>query len=164
MTAHRPASPLVRLAVISDCGRYRYRLYREWAKSERMPVLWVMLNPSTADANIDDPTIRRCMAFSKAWGYGAMWVGNLYAFRSTDPDALWTMGAQDAHGPENDAHLYAMACESAIAVCAWGAPGGKHVPLTLRCPGGLWHLGRTKHGAPRHPLYIKGTTPLEFWQ
>jgi hypothetical protein len=56
-------------AVISECGRYRYRLYREWAQSERMPIMWVMLNPSTADASIDDPTIRRCIAFSKAWGY-----------------------------------------------------------------------------------------------
>lgn len=152
-----------RAAVISECGRYRYRLYREWAPSERMPVLWVMLNPSTADASIDDPTIRRCIAFSRAWGYGALWVGNLYAYRSTDPAALWTMAADDARGPDNECHLYQMSCESALIVLAWGAPGGQTVPLSMLTPGGLWCLGKTKSGAPRHPLYVRGDTPLQEW-
>lgn len=146
-------------AVISECGKYRYRLYREWGRAEKKPLLWIMLNPSTADANVDDPTIRRCIGFSKVWGYGALWVGNLYAFRSTDPACLRYMGATEAHGPDNDRHLLAMSSESARIVCAWGAPGGTRVPLTLLSPGGLWCLGKTKHGAPRHPLYVKGDTP-----
>jgi len=160
MSEQAPTKELVRRAVISECGRYRYRLYREWAKSERMPVLWVMLNPSTADASIDDPTIRRCMAFSKAWGYGAMWVGNIFAIRSTDPSILADVGAEQARGPDNSRHVLAMCHESALVVCAWGVHGGTHIPSFLQCPGGLWHLGLTKGRAPRHPLYVKGSTEL----
>lgn len=147
-------------AVISDCGKYRYRLYREWAQTEKMPVLWVMLNPSTADASIDDPTIRRCIAFSKAWGYGALWVGNLYGYRSTDPSVLSKISASEARGPDNWKHIEAMATQSAIVVCAWGAPGGNKIPAEVWCPGGMWCLGTTKHGAPKHPLYVKGDTAL----
>lgn len=145
-----------RSAVISPCGKYRYRLWRKWAESERMPVLWIMLNPSTADATVDDPTIKRCMAFSNAWGYGSMWVGNLYAYRSPDPAVLWGMGAAEARGPDNDKHLSAMSHESAIVVCAWGAPGGHYrstrLPLTILSPGGVWCIGETKNGSPKHPL------------
>lgn len=143
-------------AVISECGRYRYRLYREWEQTENLPVMWLMLNPSTADASIDDPTIRRCIGFSKAWGYGAMWVGNLYAIRSTDPSILTEVSLEVARGPENDRHLFAMAAESAFIVCAWGTPGGTTRPEIV-APGGLWCLGTTKHGAPRHPLYVAGS-------
>lgn len=147
-------------AVISDCGRYRYRLYREWAPSSRMPILWVMLNPSTADANIDDATIRRCIAFSASWGFDSMWVGNLYAYRSTDPDVLKTVSADEARGPLHAHHMNQMIAESAKVVCGWGKPGGSGIPKWLWSPGGLWCLGKTKHGAPKHPLYIKGDTPL----
>lgn len=162
---HPVTNELFRSAVISECGRYRYRLFREWEKSEHMPVLWVMLNPSTADAAIDDPTIRRCMAFSKSWGYGAMWVGNLYAFRATDPSMLWSLSAIDAHGPDNAKHLYAMACESAITVCGWGANAhGRDFAASFKSPGGLWCLGTTKGGQPRHPLYVKGDTKLQEWR
>lgn len=156
---------LERSAVISDCGRYRYRLWRKWAHSDRMPVLWIMLNPSTADGTEDDPTIRRCREFSKAWGYGSMWIGNLYAYRSTDPSVLKTLGAEDARGPANDQHLYEMSCESAIIVCGWGNPGGEYMrtrlPLTVLSPGGIWCLGKTKHRAPRHPLYLPSASKLE---
>lgn len=154
-----------RAAIISECEKYRYRLWRRWVtppgQGQKMPVLWVMLNPSTADASIDDPTIRRCMAFSKAWGYDAMWVGNMYAIRSTDPGILAEVSADEARGPDNHKHLDQMSQESALIVCAWGAPGGHLMPYTLATPGGTWCLGRTKHGAPRHPLYIAGMTPLQ---
>lgn len=146
---------IIRGAVISGCGRYRYRLFRQWADSPRMPILWVMLNPSTADASIDDPTIKRCMAFSQRWGYGAMWVGNLFAFRSTDPSVLRGMSARHALGAENEQHLWGMASESALTVCAWGAPGGRGSAVRAQhytSPGGLWCIGRTKHGSPTHPL------------
>ncbi len=151
---------IAKSAVISDCGKYRYRLYREWEKTDRMPVLWVMLNPSTADADIDDPTINRCVAFSHSWGYGAMLVGNLYAYRSTDPEVLKTISADEAIGPENIHYMRKMLEESAIAVCGWGNPGGKFVPAWLKSHGGLWCLARNKHGSPKHPLYVKGETPL----
>lgn len=157
---------MTRSAVISECGLYRYRLYREWATSPLMPVMWIMLNPSTADADIDDPTIRRCMAFSKAWGYGAMWVGNLFAFRATRPEAMAC--STDPAGPANVVHLNAMAGESARIVCAWGghwmAANAERDTLELVVqPGGLWCLGKTKSGAPRHPLYVKGDTEPQPW-
>lgn len=155
------AREIRKAAVISPCGKYRYRLWRQWEWTDRMPVMWIMLNPSTANATIDDPTIRRCIAFSKAWGYGAMWVGNMYAIRSTDPGILSEVSADEARGPDNLKHLDAMAQESALIVCAWGAPGGYRMPYTLATPGGTWCLGRTKAGAPRHPLYIAGVTPLQ---
>lgn len=156
------AEDVIRDAQLSDCGRYRYRLYRCWdSRSELMPVMWLMLNPSTADAAIDDPTIRRCMAFSKAWGYGSMLVGNLYAYRSTDPAALYAIDYETAVGPENSYHLDLMAQRSAKIVCAWGAHGEKRRHGPPSCPGGWWHLGRTKSGQPKHPLYVKGSTELE---
>lgn len=147
---------LERSAIISQCGKYRYRLWRKWAESERMPVLWIMLNPSTADASVDDATIRRCMRFSELWGFGAMWVGNLFAWRSTDPMALWGMSEPERIGPDNERHLIGMAHESEKIVCAWGNHGGTTPWLNYRkdvfCPGGRWLLGRTGDGSPAHPL------------
>lgn len=83
-------------AVISECGSYRYRLERVW-EAEKDRVAFIMLNPSTADASKDDPTIRRCIGFAKAWGFGGLIVGNLFALRSTDPKALY--GHKDPVGP-----------------------------------------------------------------
>lgn len=142
-----------RAAVISPCGQYRYSLWRKWAESDRMPVMWVMLNPSTADADIDDPTIKRCMEFSRRWGYGAMWVGNLYAYRSTDPAGLWAFPASDRIGPWNAHYLYKMATHSAKVICAWGANEQSYPAIRqLGCPGGYWHLGLTASRQPKHPL------------
>lgn len=78
-----------RAAEFSGCGRYRYSLRRRWADGGP-PACWIMLNPSTADAEKDAPTIRRCIGFSKAWGHNALVVVNLFALRSTDPTALRT--------------------------------------------------------------------------
>lgn len=149
----RQSLQIERSAVISECGKYRYRLWRKWADSERMPVLWVMLNPSTADATIDDPTIKRCMKFSQAWGYGAMWVGNLYAYRTPYPSVLWEVPGIERVGPENERHMHQMAAESAKVICAWGAnePSFPHIHQ-LGCPGGYWHLGLTASRQPKHPL------------
>lgn len=173
---NKPGAPLIsdlrlsRDAVISECGRYRYSLHRKWANSARMPVLWVMLNPSTADANIDDPTIRRCIAFSKAWGYGELFVGNVFSFRATDPAAMDDVPLSELQGPEHIRQLYRMARSSAITVAAWGAHERvKSVSLrtlseSFKSPGGIWCLGTTKSGAPRHPLYVKGDTQLQEWK
>lgn len=146
---------MIRLAILSECGKYRYRLFRQWANSEQMPVMWLMLNPSTADANIDDATIRRCMEFSKRWGYGSMFVGNIYAWRSTDPRGLGL--SDDPEGPENRGHLQAMASSSDKVIAAWGnhgaAAGNEYLDLILpRTHGGYWHLGKTNRGQPKHPL------------
>lgn len=149
-----------RSAVISECGRYRYRLFREWKQSDLMPILWVMLNPSTADASIDDPTIRRCIAFSQAWGYGSMLVGNLFAFRSPYPKELNAMAIDLARGPDNWKHLQEMAQNSAKVICAWGKHGGNRVPAEVWSPGGMWCLGMNRDGSPKHPLYVKGDTQL----
>jgi hypothetical protein len=111
-----------RSAVISPCGRYRYRLDRRWADGPS--IAWIMLNPSTADSNTDDPTIRRIRAFSQAWGFGALTVVNLYAWRATDPRDLWQ--APGPVGPENDAYL--------VEACTRGVrtPGQPRHPLYLR--------------------------------
>ncbi len=143
-------------AVISKCGRYRYRLEREVGERSSRSVLFVMLNPSTADAEIDDPTIRRCASFVRSWGYGRLVVVNLFAFRATDPRALRT--AKDPVGPRNDSFVVGEARKAARIVAAWGT-GGKYldrdrVAMGLLADGGVECLGTTDEGFPRHPLYL----------
>ena len=149
-------------AVLSDCGRYRYRLFRSWGQSKRR-VLWVMLNPSTADHQKDDPTIRKCVAFSKAWGYSSLEVVNLYGIRSTDPSILGIDG--NAIGDENDGAVrQALANEDVeLVVCAWGTknPRPERAPAVLQL---IEASGRvpmclhvTKGGHPGHPLYLRST-------
>ena len=145
-------------AVISPCGAYRYKLTRFWDRPD-VPgwVNFVMLNPSTADANLDDPTIRRCVGFAKSWGYGGLVVTNLFAFRATDPAALKT--APDPVGPDNDAMITAVASGAALVVCGWGnhGAGGRsaHV-LGLICAAGAtpYALRLTGLKQPTHPLYL----------
>lgn len=140
-------------AVASADGRYRYRLTRTW-DADRPTIAFVMLNPSTADASADDPTIRRCLGYATEWGYGSLLVGNLFAARATDPDRL--AGLADPVGPENDEHLLAIHEAARRTVVAWGARG------TLRdrwravldmLAGELVALDTTKGGQPVHPLY-----------
>jgi hypothetical protein len=161
--SEKPASTTRGDAFISDCGTYRYALMRRWA--EGWPLRFVMLNPSTADASLDDPTIRRCTGFARREGYGALIVLNLYAYRATNPKVLVTCA--DPVGPHNDtilwAHLLAAAEGPTPVVAAWGANAKRervaHV-LGLR-PSVDWRcLGVTKDGQPRHPLYVRGDQPL----
>jgi len=101
-----------RTATLSPCGRYRYRLGRRWAQHRlSLPLLFVMLNPSTADAEQDDATIRRCTTFAVAHGFDAMEVVNLFAFRATDPADLWR--AADPVGPDADRHIAEAAARAA---------------------------------------------------
>lgn len=148
-------------AVLSPCGTYRYELRRTWGQGH--PCGWIMLNPSTADAEADDPTIRRCVGFARAWGYAGIVVRNLYALRATDPRVLWSH--PDPVGEDNDSFLLDAADED-ITVCAWGAEGrrGNAVINALADAGvPLHYLALTRAGMPRHPLYLRsGLSPIPF--
>lgn len=153
-------------AWISDDGLYRYRLWRTWDESKR-PMAFVMLNPSTADATTDDPTIRRCIGFAKREDCGGIQVVNLYALRATKPAHL--LDHPDPEGPENCMAWAEVLYDDPYPVCvaAWGA-GASSLRLpeskALRGSSAAWRcLGTTKGGAPRHPLYVKATQPMERW-
>lgn len=156
-------------AVISACGRYRYLLERHW-NGGGPAVGFLMLNPSTADAEADDATIRRCVLFAHSWGYRTLYVANLLAWRATTPAAL--PRDRTAVGPMRDWFLRRVAMQCDRLVCAWGAslPGFVDRDFIARtvtaCSDSLgiwekcWCLGKTAGGQPRHPLYMKGDTEL----
>lgn len=149
-------------AEISPCGRYRYALGRRWGDGGT--VAFVMLNPSTADATTDDPTIRRCMGFAKAWGHGGLVVANLYGYRATKPADLWK--SADPIGPDNDQHLVRVASDCDQIVAAWGANARPdRIAGVLALPGmdRLHVLALTKDGQPRHPLYLRGDLVPQPW-
>lgn len=152
---------VIKTARISECGAYRYRLTRHW-DAGRPPMTFVMLNPSTADADIDDPTIRRCIGFAKREGAGGIVVVNLYAYRATDPKNLPNDGSKV--GPKNESYLYdaLMEANGRPVVCAWGTKGnGSFFAQWAKGYGAnLMALGITKDGFPKHPLYIAGDAPL----
>jgi hypothetical protein len=157
---------LERDAVISECGQFRYLLRRTW-EANRPRALFVMLNPSTADAEIDDATIRSCIRLSKGLSYGSFEVVNLFGFRATDPANL--AKAPDPVGPHNDGSIERAVARCDVAICAWGAhpmaesrAGPVRNMIRLQRPAAFC-LGKTKSGAPKHPLYIKSGTPLETY-
>jgi hypothetical protein len=150
-------------AYLSDCGRYRYCLTRDVAPlTGEGTVVFIGLNPSTADATTDDPTIRRCVRFARDWGFARLKMVNLYAYRATKPADLWL--AADPVGPENDCTIAKVIGGSDLAVCAWGVNGtGKRVRDVLALVCAPHALGLTMHGAPRHPLYVRAdTVPVPF--
>lgn len=151
-------------AVLSDDKVYRYTLTRRWGDGK--PVVWVMLNPSTADAEVDDPTITRCIRFTERWGYQAMTVVNLFAFRATDPRRLKT--ARDPVGPFNDTAIMDAISEAAFVVAAWGTWGStfKRDKEFLELIGAqkVKALGVTGDGDPRHPLYLRADARLINWK
>lgn len=151
-------------AYISEDGIYRYNLVRDWGDDQDLAMLFVMLNPSTADAVVDDPTIRRCIGFAEREGCGYMEVVNLFAFRATEPADMKV--ASDPIGPENNAVIRAALTDADIVVCAWGAHGGfldrdtEVIDIILSSGHTPYALGLTKDGKPRHPLYLKKDAPL----
>lgn len=155
-------------AIISTCGQYRYQLSREPHDlyTTRGPALFIMLNPSTADAALDDPTIRRCRSFAKSWDCSGIVVANLYALRAPNPADLWKHA--DPVGPDNDMYLAALLQEHETIVCAWGANARPERVLAVkkmfRRQSTPVCLGTTKFGAPRHPLYMRGDQPLIEWK
>lgn len=153
-------------AEFSECGTYRYMLWRVW--DETLPPLGViLLNPSTADATNDDPTVARCTNRARRLQRGGLIVGNLYGFRATDPRKM--MGAVDRVGPFNDPHLRMIGRLCPTILLGWGAhaaPGraalviGMLRALDTGRPV-LKHLGLTASGQPRHPLYVGYDTPYQ---
>ena len=125
-----------------------------------------MLNPSTADETRLDPTVRRCVGYAMRWGYGGLVVGNIFAFRSTDPAGL--RAAEDPVGPGNDAALVEMASRWGMVVCAWGGHGkfmgrGREVAKSVASEAReLCALRLTASGDPGHPLYLPGNL-LPTW-
>jgi hypothetical protein len=164
-----PSTQLGAGAVLSSCGQYRYVLWRVWHPGD--PLLNVVgLNPSTADAQADDPTIRRCIRFARDWGYGGLLMTNLCAWRATDPRVL--AQPRDVLGPENGRYLRAAAGASGRVLAAWGAYCPDDVLRDLResvCrlltqTRDVWALGLTASGHPRHPLYVRADTVPFVWR
>lgn len=159
---------MIKAALISDCGDYRYWLSRKWG--EGPPCLFIMLNPSTADADKDDPTIRRCISFAKNNGYGELIVVNLFAYRSANPLALRKIFNHKFE--TNDAYIKELALgvvdKGGICIAAWGFSGtymnaceiAKKLFIDLGVP--LYCLGITtaKSPQPKHPLYLPANTQI----
>jgi hypothetical protein len=156
-------------ALISECGTFRYMLERTWDEYSRH-VLFIMLNPSTADAVKNDQTITRCCNFARSWGYGGILVGNLFAFRSKEPKDL--LPVSDPIGPDNEKHLIDLSKRASLIVLAWG--NGKIVdkikkrypdykPLKAMGEKKFHYLKLSSDGTPYHPLYLPKTlTPTPY--
>jgi len=151
-------------AIFDPSRRYRYVLWRRWG-SRTSRVLFVMLKPSTADEHVLDPTVRKCVKWAQRWGFGALDVSNIFAWRSTDPKALYKL--EDPIGPENDRWIAETAALVAMTVVAWGKHGAlksrgeavarmleRHRPYCLDVNG---------DGSPEHPLYIAAATKPKLW-
>ena len=143
-------------AVFSPCGRYRYKLWRVWDPDLPLGcVMFLMLNPSTATDAEDDPTIRRCIGYARSWGYGGLYIGNLFAYRATDPTALQRV--DQPVGPDNDQALLEMMAQCGLVVAAWSNHGAKYGRRVREVLGlveqPLYCLRPLRSGHPAHPLY-----------
>jgi hypothetical protein len=160
--------------ILSDDRRYRYTLWRDWAdelfrnRTKEGFVQFIGLNPSTADETINDPTIRRCVRFAKDWGYLALCMTNVYAFRATSPTKL--KAEQFPHGDDNFKYVGEVAKEAAIVVAAWGTHAAfiKEIPpliisSVLEHGKPIYHLGLNSDGSPKHPLYLPHQTQPTLW-
>lgn len=149
--------------IFSDCRQWRYVLEHRWSDGPLLQVIG--LNPSTADENQLDPTLRRVAGFARSWGYGGFVMNNLFAYRSTDPEVM--LSHPDPIGPDNDHWIRATALRCEATLAAWGADGGHmnrdfEVARLLFVIGVPLHcLGMTKERFPRHPLYVRGDTRME---
>lgn len=156
-----------RTAWISPCERYRHALGRHWDRTKGY-VLFIGINPSTADAEKDDPTIRRCMGFASDWGFGGIEMCNLFDWRETDPAKLPRKGF--AVSEYNDPAIRARVVDAEIVIAAWGKVEWAEKRIdevfhTIFNEEKRWHcLKLTKDGFPWHPLYVKASTqPTLFW-
>lgn len=146
-------------AQFSACRRWRTLLWRRWDES-KPAANFLMLNPSTADERVLDPTCSRARDYAERWGYGALLVTNVFAWRATDPDEM--KAARDPVGRHNDAAILAAAKGAQLVVCAWGNHGlflgrSRAVQRLLRGAGIALHALRLNaNGEPAHPLYLPG--------
>lgn len=153
-----------RSAVFSECRTWRYTLERYW-DDDKPRILFILLNPSTADEKRDDPTNRRAIRFVKRWGGGSCIFVNLFAFRTPHPAEM--KEAKDPIGPENDFHILAQVRLASQIICGWGAHGRwmdrdlavMKILIGFDC----YTLGQTSGGAPKHPLYLSGETLPTRW-
>lgn len=151
-------------ACFDPTAAYRYRLWRIWQPAAPL-VTFVMLNPSIADASVNDPTIRRCLGFAQAWGYGGLEVVNLFGLRATHPAQL--RQAVDPVGADCDRHLQAAVARAECVILAWGnwgsLQGRDRQVLSRIAPAKCFCLGINRSGQPSHPLYLKlGLQPLAY--
>lgn len=166
ITRHHQKGDAASEAVYSDCETYRYRLTRVW-QPEGQRALFIMLNPSTATELQNDPTVERCERRARTLGFGAFRVLNIFAYRATDPRDM--RAAADPVGPDNDASMYDSLPWADQIICAWGTHGahlgrGPEVEAALRETGlPLFHLGLSKGGHPKHPLYIGYAVQPSAW-
>jgi hypothetical protein len=144
-------------ADFSPCRKYRYTLWRWWDENKPY-AMFICLNPSTADETKDDPTIRRCINFAKSWGYGGLCVTNLFALRATDPRVM--LASFEPIGIDNDKWIQELAKKAGIIIAAWGTYGNylNRDKQIIEKINNLNCLEKTKHGHPKHPLYIKADT------
>lgn len=171
MTLFEVEDPAGRSAILSQDGVYRYSLARWWDASLPRD-LWLMCNPSTANHEIDDATIRRCTGFSRRNGSGGFVVVNAYGYRATKPAAMWAAAADgtDIIGPGNDGWIAAhLTTEFGRVIVAWGQhpkPGRVRAVLALIADAGREPLclGTTKDGHPRHPLMLRNDAQLQPWE
>lgn len=150
-------------ADFSECKRYRYRLWRRWNRNEPY-CNFIMLNPSTADQNVNDPTVERCQRRAAMWGYGGLLVTNLFAYRSTNPKLLKLVA--DPIGPENDRIIVEVARKCKLVICAWGShlmvhDREGHVVRILRDAGIKPQV--LGHNRPAHPLYLSYDRWPQLW-
>lgn len=153
-----------RRTILSTCRQYRYCLWREWDIPNPSYAMFVGLNPSTADEVEDDPTIRRCMDYAKRWGFGALCMANLFAYRATKPAVMKAHAAPV--GVDNDRRLLELAKDAGVIVAAWGV-NGRHLQrneaVMRLLAGKLSCLVTTKDGHPGHPLRLqKSLKPCPF--
>ncbi|MCC7419824.1 MAG: DUF1643 domain-containing protein [Planctomycetaceae bacterium] len=152
-------------AVFSDCERYRYLLRRNYLTGEGT-VTFLLLNPSTADASKDDPTVKRCSVRARTMGFRSMLVVNLFAWRSTDPAGM--LAADEPVGADNDRYILEAVDQSRMVVCGWGEPGShrgrsRHVlELLQHCR--LHALKVNDSGEPGHPLYLGYDLEPSLWK
>ena len=150
-----------RTAKFSSCKKYRYELGRRWDKGDL--VLFILLNPSTADDKIDDPTIRRCIKFAQQFGFGGLFIGNLFAYRTPQPSIL--LRANHPVGNLNNKALINLASRSSKIIIAWGNHGQfqnrSAEVLKLLNKYKLYHFGLTLLNQPKHPLYLPATSQLQ---
>lgn len=152
-----------------ESNQYRYTLKRVWDATKPM-ILFVMMNPSTADVDVDDPTVAKCGRLARKWGYGGLYVGNTFAYRATEQKRL--LEVDDPVGPENDRYLLKMAKDSEVVIFAYGTPvdkrlrpRGEQVAKLLREKAGVKPqvLRLSKQGVPWHPLYLpESVLPVEW--